>query len=248
MTVIDPERLSLQLYTVRAELDRDVEGAVARVAGIGFRQVEPFGLTELGPRLAGPLAEHGLAAPTSHAGLLGADLPAVFEAAAKLGTGTLIDPYVDPNRWQAEGDVRQIATELNEVAAKAKDHGLTIGYHNHHFELESRIGGRHALEVFAEHLDPAVVLEVDTYWAAVGGADVPALLERLGDRVVALHVKDGDGSLDNTAQVAVGAGMMPVPAILAAAPDSLAVVELDDFAGDMFTAVADSYAYLSEAA
>jgi sugar phosphate isomerase/epimerase len=248
MTVIDPERLSLQLYTVRAELDRDVEGAVARVAGIGFRQVEPFGLTELGPRLAGPLAEHGLAAPTSHAGLLGADLPAVFEAAAKLGTGTLIDPYVDPKRWQAEGDVRQIATELNEVAAKAKDHGLTIGYHNHHFELESRIGGRHALEVFAEHLDPAVVLEVDTYWAAVGGADVPALLERLGDRVVALHVKDGDGSLDNTAQVAVGAGMMPVPAILAAAPDSLAVVELDDFAGDMFTAVADSYAYLSEAA
>jgi sugar phosphate isomerase/epimerase len=248
MTVIDPERLSLQLYTVRAELDRDVEGAVARVAGIGFRQVEPFGLTELGPRLAGPLAEHGLAAPTSHAGLLGADLPAVFEAAAKLGTGTLIDPYVDPKRWQAEGDVRQIATELNEVAAKAKDHGLTIGYHNHHFELESRIGGRHALEVFAEHLDPAVVLEVDTYWAAVGGADVPALLERLGDRVVALHVKDGDGSLDNKAQVAVGAGTMPVPAILAAAPDSLAVVELDDFAGDMFTAVADSYAYLSEVA
>ena len=246
--MIDPERLSLQLYTVRAELDRDVEGAVARVAEIGFRQVEPFGLTELGPRLAGPLAEHGLAAPTSHAGLLGADLPAVFEAAAKLGTGTLIDPYVDPNRWQAEGDVRQIATELNEVAAKAKDHGLTIGYHNHHFELESRIGGRHALEVFAEHLDPAVVLEVDTYWAAVGGADVPALLERLGDRVVALHVKDGDGSLDNKAQVAVGAGTMPVPAILAAAPDSLAVVELDDFAGDMFTAVADSYAYLSEAA
>jgi sugar phosphate isomerase/epimerase len=248
MTVIDPERLSLQLYTVRADLDRDLEGAVARVAGIGFRQVEPFGLTELGPRLAGPLAEHGLAAPTSHAGLLGADLPAVFEAAAKLGTGTLIDPYVDPKRWQAEGDVRQIATELNEVAAKAKDHGLTIGYHNHHFELESRIGGRHALEVFAEHLDPAVVLEVDTYWAAVGGADVPALLERLGDRVVALHVKDGDGSLDNKAQVAVGAGTMPVPAILAAAPDSLAVVELDDFAGDMFTAVADSYAYLSEAA
>jgi sugar phosphate isomerase/epimerase len=248
MTVIDPERLSLQLYTVRAELDRDLDGAVARVAGIGFRQVEPFGLTELGPRLAGPLAEHGLTAPTSHAGLLGADLPAVFEAAAKLGTGTLIDPYVDPKRWQAEGDVRQIATELNEVAAKAQDHGLTIGYHNHHFELESRIDGRHALEVFAEHLDPAVVLEVDTYWAAVGGADVPALLERLGDRVVALHVKDGDGSLDNKAQVAVGAGTMPVPAILAAAPDSLAVVELDDFAGDMFTAVADSYAYLSEAA
>jgi sugar phosphate isomerase/epimerase len=248
MTVIDPERLSLQLYTIRAELDRDLEGAVARVAGIGFRQVEPFGLTDLGPRLAGPLAEHGLTAPTTHARMIGSDPSAVFDAAIRLGTSTVIDPYVDPKRWQSSDDVRQIATELNEVAGTAKDHGLTVGYHNHHFELESRIDGRHALELFAEQLDPDVVLEVDAYWAAVGGADVPALLERLGDRVVALHIKDGDGTLDNNAQVAVGAGTMPVAAILDAAPDALPVVELDDFAGDMFTAVADSYAYLSEAA
>ena len=69
------------------------------------------------------------------------------------------------------------------------------------------IDGRHGLEVLAEQLDPAVVLEVDTYWAYVGGADVPALLERLGDRVVALHIKDGDGSLDNKKQVPVGSGV-----------------------------------------
>ena len=63
--------------------------------------------------------------------------------------------------------------------------------------------GRHALEVFADQLDPDVMLEVDTYWAYAGGADVPALLGRLGDRVVALHVKDGDGTLNTKAQTAV---------------------------------------------
>lgn len=243
--MIDPERLSLQLYTVREELDRDLPATIARVAEIGFTQVEPYGLTDYGPRLAGPLAEHGITAPTTHTGLIDADLPAVFAAAAALGTGTLIDPFVDPKRWQDESEVRAIADQLNEVAAKAKDHGLRVGYHNHHFELESRIGDRHALEVFADALDPDVVLEVDTYWAVVGGADVPALLGRLGDRVVALHVKDGDGSLDNKAQVAVGAGSMPVQAILDAAPGRLAVVELDDTTGDMFTAVANSYAWLN---
>jgi sugar phosphate isomerase/epimerase len=246
--VIELDRLSLQLYTVRGSLDSDLSGTLARVADIGFRQVEPFDLTALAPRIAAPLRDHGLSAPTSHVRLIGADLQAVFAAAERLGVETLIDPHVDQERWRAASDIGQIADRLNAVAALAGEHGLKVGYHNHHFELASRIDGRHALEVFADRLAPGVVLEVDTYWAAVGGADVPALLRRLGDRVVALHVKDGDGSLDYKAQVAVGAGTMPVPQILAAAPGRLAVVELDDFAGDMLSAVADSYAYLSAAA
>jgi sugar phosphate isomerase/epimerase len=93
-----------------------------------------------------------------------------------------------------------------------------------------------------------VVLEVDTYWAQVGGADVPALLGRLGDRVTAIHVKDGDGTLDTSAQVAVGDGTIAVADILAAAPAALRVVELDDFTGDIFAAVAGSFTYLTSAA
>ena len=245
--MIDPDRLSLQLYTLRADLDRDLEGTIARIAEIGFRQVEPFGLVERGPALAGLLDQQGLTAPTSHQSLIGADLAPVFDAAESLGVRTVIDPYVDPERWQTADGVTQIAVQLNEIAARAAERGLAIGYHNHHFELASMIDGRHALELFAERLDPAVQLEVDTYWAAAGGADVPALLGRLGDRVTALHVKDGDRSLDPLAQVAVGAGSMPIADILAAAPGRLAVIELDDFAGEMFDAVSDSYAYLQAA-
>jgi sugar phosphate isomerase/epimerase len=74
---------------------------------------------------------------------------------------------------------------------------------------------------------------------------VPALLERLGDRVVALHIKDGDGSLDTARQVAAGRGAVPIPAILAAAPEALRVIELDDTAGDMLDAVRDGRDYLA---
>ncbi len=62
-----------------------------------------------------------------------------------------------------------------------------------------------------------------------------------------LHVKDGDGSHDDKKQVAVGDGVMPVREIIAAAPDALHVVELDDHEGDVFQAVADSYAFLQGA-
>jgi sugar phosphate isomerase/epimerase len=89
-----------------------------------------------------------------------------------------------------------------------------------------------------------VVLEIDTYWAAVGGADVPPLLQRLGPRVAALHVKDGPIDRDEP-QVAVGGGAMPVPEILAAAPDAQRIVELDTCATDLFDALAASHTYLT---
>ena len=85
-----------------------------------------------------------------------------------------------------------------------------------------------------------MLLEVDTYWAAVGGQDpgaVPALLGRLGDRVRYLHVKDGPVTKDDP-MTAVGAGRMPVAEILAACPSAeWHVVELDRCATDMLTAV-----------
>ncbi|WP_218961853.1 hypothetical protein [Actinomyces ruminis] len=38
---------------------------------------------------------------------------------------------------------------------------MTPGYHNHSWETSTLIGGRHALEVFAEALEPADRGEVD---------------------------------------------------------------------------------------
>jgi sugar phosphate isomerase/epimerase len=121
---------------------------------------------------------------------------------------------------------------------------VTIGYHNHAHEAESIIDGRMALEVLADQLDPEVGLEVDTYWIAVGGQDPIALLGRLGERVVAIHVKDGAATPEPKDQTAVGAGTLPIRHIIEAAPNALRVIELDDSAGDRFTAIADSYAYL----
>ncbi|WP_328293252.1 TIM barrel protein [Kineococcus sp. NBC_00420] len=245
---LDTSKISVQLYTVRDALAADLDATLARLAGFGFRQVEPFGLTEKADELAPALAKAGLTAPSTHAKVVGGDIEAVLVAAAKTGTTLVVEPHVDPARWTTAEDVAAVAAELNAAALRAADAGVTIGYHNHQFELETKIGGRPALEVFADHLADGVALEVDTYWVVVGGVEVPDLLGRLGERVRAVHLKDGDGSRDTKKQVAFGSGDLDVAAILAASAGvDLGVVELDDTTGDVFDAVQGSYDYLTKA-
>jgi sugar phosphate isomerase/epimerase len=236
--------LSVQLYTVREALAQDFDGTLGKLASFGFTQVEPFAFVNFADELRSGLSNNGLTAPTAHVHLVGEDQDAIFALAAELGIQTVIEPYVDPARWESEADISEVASELNAAASKAADHGLRVGYHNHHFELESKIAGVHGLEVLADRLAPEVVLEVDTYWAYAGAADVPALLKRLGDRVVALHLKDGDGSLDTSKQVPLGSGVLPVWDIISAAPGALRVLELDDSETDLLEAVRASREFL----
>ncbi|OIH94612.1 sugar phosphate isomerase/epimerase [Curtobacterium sp. MCBA15_001] len=239
--------LSVQLYTVRDALGSDLPGTLQRIADIGFTDVELFGYVDRADEYATALQAAGLVAPSGHARLLDADaqeLDRIFGATATVGTGTLIDPHIDEARWTTREDVEAIARELSALAPRAADHGLTLGYHNHAFEFSNRIEGVSAYQVFADALSDDVVLELDTYWVTVGGDDPVAVIGRYGDKVRFLHVKDGDGSHDDKQQVAVGNGIMPIRAIVDAAPDAQHVIELDDHDGDVFQAVADSYAFL----
>ncbi len=236
---------SLQLYTLREELDRDASATFDRIAELGFSTVEPFNLVHAADMLEEQFARTGIRALSAHAMLLSEPQDAILDAAKRLGIPTVIDPCVHAEHWTTRDDVVAIAEKLNAAAAHAAAWGITVGYHNHWWEVQNQIDGKPAMQVLAEHLNPEVVLEVDTYWAMVAGVDVPAFLTELGERVKFLHIKDGNGSEDAKDQVALGAGTLPLEAILAATPHRTAhVVELDDTRGDMFTAVADSAAHL----
>jgi sugar phosphate isomerase/epimerase len=237
----------VQLYSVRDNFAADPADTLLRLAEIGFTQVEPYGVVENVAALRTGLPDNGLTAPTAHARLIGADQPAVFAAAAELGIGIVIDPMVTVDKWQDPADIAATAAALNAAAKLAAEHGLRIGYHNHWWELESRIDGRAAFEFFAEALDPAVALEVDTYWATAGGENAPELLRRLGERVHAIHVKDGGLHTDASGQVPAGQGRVPVTEVLAAAPNALRVIEFDAYDGDIFAGIAASFAFVTKA-
>ena len=236
--------LSVQLYSVRGPLAADFQGTVARLREIGFTRVEPFGMLDFTGELKVALTDNELSAPTTHQSLADGDLGRIFDTAADLGIGTVIHPFTPPTQWSTRDDVERVAELLNSAAEQAATSGLRVAYHNHDWEVRLELDGRSSLELLADLVDPSVALEVDTYWAAVGGQDVPALLGALGERVVALHLKDGPLTGVTADQLPLGSGELPAAQVLAAATAlEVPVIEFDAYAGDIFDGVAAAYAY-----
>lgn len=265
-----PPVISVQLYSVRDHLG-DLDAVLERLAAAGAEAVEPFWVLDRPAEMRAALGRHGLTAPTAHAPFLSdtlefqghpVALPApdlLFEAACDLGTELVLDPMVAPDRWRTPDEVARTAARLNAVAERAATFGLQVGYHNHSFEFHAQIGDRSAYEAFVAQLDERIVLEVDVFWAAAAGQDVPALLRRLGRRVRALHVKDGAATNDPFLhgldydptlldQRPAGEGQLGVAEILGAAVfRKYDVVEFDHVDGDVFTAIEASIRFLAAA-
>jgi sugar phosphate isomerase/epimerase len=239
---------SLQLYTLRNAIAEDLPGTIKKVAEIGYTQVEPYNFVATAKELGAALKDNGLTAPSGHAPLMSQDQDQIFAAAKELGITTVIDPFLPAEHWQKAEDIQATAEKLNAAAKKGAEYGIRVGYHNHAWELESTIEGRTALEYFESLLDPELVLEVDTYWAAVGGQDPVELLARLGDRVKFIHIKDGPLTKDNKAQQPAGQGKVPVLEVIAAAKSlEVGVVEFDDYSGDIFEGISESLSFLTAA-
>jgi sugar phosphate isomerase/epimerase len=239
--------LGVQLYTVRDLMKTGRDDVLRRIAEIGYGTVEAYDPTDDPKGFRRVTEDLGLTVCSTHAyPLLTEDPNSVLDAVATIGTDLVIIPGGIPEEGFTTRDgVARAADLLNGLAEHTARYEMRLGYHNHWWEIEPRIDGAHAIEVLAGMLAPEVFLEIDTYWAAVGGANVPELLGRLGDRVIALHVKDGPG-VKGEPHTAVGAGVMPVPGFLAAAPDAWRIVELDHCATDIVDAIAGSHAYLTD--
>ena len=184
-----PSPLGIQLYSVRDDIGpADLETTLKRLAGMGFTHAEPYRILDRTEQLGEALAAAGLQVTAAHANVTTSDRDAYFDAAARLGLDTLIVPWTEPDALSTRDGVAAVAAAINDAARRAADRGLRVGYHNHDFEFSQHVDGRPAYEILTDSLDGEVVLEVDTFWASMGGADVFELIPRLGARVRFLHV------------------------------------------------------------
>jgi len=243
--------IAVQMWTVRKKAEADFAATLRELKSIGFEAVEAVngmaGLSAKEMRLQ--LDDAGLSLCSVHGRLPDGDGPDEIERlcseVAELGAPALVVSSLRDEYFGDDEGVGRGAARMNAAVGAAERHGLELGYHNHWWEFGSEIGGRSAYEVFVERLDPSIALEVDTYWAQVGGVDAAGLVASLGGRVHYLHIKDGPVDRSSP-QSAVGKGRMDVPAVLSAnSAVRWFIIELDDFDGEIYDAVRDSFAYLA---
>ena len=236
--------VGLQLYTLRDAIVSDLVAVLEQVAEIGYVGVEPYGGIDY-EKAAPRLKALRLEVPSMHADLpLGDDKNKVLEMASAYGVKHIIAPYRPPEDFQTVDGIKATCDVLNEAAAIATENGYSFGYHNHWWEYEP-VDGRPAYQIMLEHLDPAVYMEIDTYWVKTGGVDPVKVIAEFGQRAPLLHIKDGP-AIKGEPHVAVGAGTLNIAEIVQAGQDytEWLIVELDACATDMMKAVQQSYQFL----
>ncbi len=211
--------IGLQLYTVRSLMQRDVDGTLAAIAGIGYREVEFAGYFDRDPRqLRATLDRLSLAAPSTHLALeaLRGDLAGSLDVAEILGHRWIVCPYV-PESERTLAGYRALAAEFDRWGAACRARGMRFAYHNHDFEFE-RVEGMMPFDLLLAETDPAnVAIEMDLFWTTMGRADSLAYFERHPGRFPLWHVKDMRDLAGAREMVAVGEGEIDFAAIFARA-------------------------------
>lgn len=203
------DRIGLQLYTVRRDLERDFEGTLDRVAAIGYREVEFAGYFGRSPAdVRAALDRHGLSAPGAHIGTAAAlrkDWDKTIESGKAIGHSYLIVASIAANERRTLDDYRGLADLFNSAGEAARKAGVRFGYHNHDFEF-APLEGRIPYDILLERTEPALVaMEMDLFWITKGGKNPLAYFERYPGRFEAVHVKDMDSSPEQR-MVDVGRG------------------------------------------
>ncbi|HHP7242721.1 MAG TPA: sugar phosphate isomerase/epimerase family protein [Cyclobacteriaceae bacterium] len=217
-TSAQPVAPGVQVYSVRDALKEDFEGTFKKVADIGYKNIEAFGLGKDGMIYGMTPAEYkevadkyGLNIVSTHATyFMPEDADAIIEAAKILDVKYVVVPYLG----EEYRDYDAVAANLNEVGKKFEGTGIRLAYHNHAFEFEPMEDGRIPEEVLIKGTNPELVtFQADLYWVVKGGTDPMELIKKYPGRFSLFHVKDANDALEQTT---VGTGIIDFETILGA--------------------------------
>jgi sugar phosphate isomerase/epimerase len=189
------KKVGIQLYTLRDDARRDLEGTLVNIARTGYKEVEllssmnNFGMPPA--QLRGILDRNGLVAPSTHveAGIF-ENLDPQIEAAKILGHQYLIVASLPDAEKLGLDDYRRWADRFNEAGARALRSGIRVGFHDEAWDFRN-MSGTTPYDVFVQRTDPSVVaLQLDTGNAAVGGKDPLEYMQKYGARYDLFHIKD----------------------------------------------------------
>ncbi len=275
-TAAAPIPAGIQLYTVTAKIEADLDGTLKKIAEIGYKELESAfsrkgGFYGMKPKeFAAKAKEYGLTWRAHHCG--GAPFRRPAGATPPVGsdgkplvmpvTKNLRDNFQEVVDDCAEGgvnylvcsstpidtmdEIKQSIDTLSKTGEACKKAGIGFAFHNHVKEFE-KVEGQLPYDMFLTQISGDILkMELDLGWVTKSGTDPLELFKKNPGRFPLWHVKD----LSRITQrpVEVGEGYVDLKRIFAdASTAGLKYFFVEqDQAPDPLVNVATSYANLQK--
>ncbi|HEY5560960.1 MAG TPA: sugar phosphate isomerase/epimerase [Clostridiaceae bacterium] len=249
-------KVALQLYSVREDMDLNVEATLKKVKEIGYDYVEFAGFYNFpANKMRELLDKYALTCVSVHQGyeVFLTDETASVEYLKTIGAKYCAIPWMDKAKHAGTPAFVSTVKEITQVGKLLKKEDIQLVYHNHDFEFET-FEDKFLLDCLYEAV-PADFLqtEIDTCWVCYAGYDPAAYVRKYTGRSPIVHLKDFKCAnfnggpvyalIDNSGKAKkqsreasgfefkpLGHGIQNIPSILAAAEDAgadIVVVEQD---------------------
>ncbi|NOD98069.1 TIM barrel protein [Ruegeria sp. HKCCD6228] len=184
-------RVSAQLYTVRQ--CGDLTDQLKLVSACGFSDIETTSLHDMTPQeMARIVHQSGLNLRSAHFDWeeFHERFDDIVEVLHLLECQVAVMPWLAPQArpgtvegWKA------VSGQLSDWADRLGDHGVSLAYHNHDFDLFGAPGKTPLEQILAQE---NIYWQPDIGWIVAAGQDAADLLARHADRILSVHAKDVD--------------------------------------------------------
>ena len=219
--------IGLELFSVRAELARDLPNTLRAVAKMGYDVAEFYSpyfdwTIPYAKEVRTLMEDIGLRCYSTHNNIEsftpGDTMAKAIELNQILGARHLI--MASAPRWAngLEG-WKKLCGQLTTATEQLKPHGLTAGFHNHQTEWAKIDGDLRVMDVIAANTPKEFVLQFDVGTCMEAGADPVAWIKANPGRIKSVHLKDwtpGSNADGKGYRVLFGEGISPWKEIVTA--------------------------------
>ena len=188
-----PLPVAIQLYSVRDDFNKDLDGTLRQIKEMGYTGVELAGFGPHGPVAVKSACDlHGLKVVSAHVPFdtILESPPRVFGECKVVGCDYVSIPWLGMDAAPGGEFFHRTIPVIESFGKVAKEYGLTLLYHNHDFEFR-KVDGKYGLDELFEKV-PAEYLQtqIDTCWVKLVGLDPAEYLRKYKGRAPLVHIKD----------------------------------------------------------
>lgn len=188
-------KIGLQLYSIREDMEKDMEGTLKKVKDMGYDYVEFAGyygrsadevlalLEKYDLKCASAHQVHDVFLDKDH----GKDAIAYLKT---IGAKFCAVPWMDTSKHAGSDAFEQTVKDFIQVGTALKEAGITFLYHNHDFEFKT-FEEKYLLDWLYESVpEDLLQTEIDTCWVNYAGVDPVEYINKYKGRAPVVHLKD----------------------------------------------------------